>query len=363
MRKNQLKKYKKKPVILSIEEKRLLEKYNKFRIKSDTDVPVEECVFIVDGVGCMPLGDLSAIKAEPKNGKTTALKRIVATVLKGNLGQLSSDLKNPLIMWVDTEQKTSDAKLIIEDVKKMTGLSYRFLDNHLMVYSLRKIDCTSMLEQLKVAIKGFQPHIVVIDGIAEFVNSVNDEVEAKKLIHDLMVSSETYHCAIICVLHENRSGNRDMKGHLGAQLTQKVAVVVGCKKSGDAITVRCTDSRHQSTPEWSIRFDEQGNIVDVDDYSPLKLNTRPSNQSNKKQQADAQKKQERIDFCLNAIQEKGGSIAKKDLSELLQKEIGMSRPTASNLLTALIKKDKILHESNKIITAVSPTLPTDALPF
>lgn len=363
MRKSQKKKNKKVPVVLSIEEKRLLEKYNKFRIKSDTDVPDEECVFIVGGVGCMPLGDLSAVKAEPKNGKTTAIKKIVATVLKGDLGQLSSDLRNPLIMWVDTEQKTSDAKLIIEDVKKMTGLSYKFLDKHLMVFALRKIDCTSMLEQLKAAIKGFQPHVVVIDGIAEFVNSVNDEVEAKKLIHNLMVSSETYHCAIICVLHENRSGNRDMKGHLGAHLTQKVAVVVGCKKSGDTITVRCTDSRHQSTPEWSIRFDEQGNIVDADDYTPIKFNTRPSSQPNKKQQADAQKRQERIDFCLNIIQEKGGSIAKKELCELLQKEKGMSRPAASNLMSEFIKKDKIIFENDKIITATPSVSSFDTLPF
>ena len=118
-------KYKKNPVVLSIEEKRLLDKYNKFRIKSDTDVPAEECVFNARGVGCMPIGDLSAVKAEPKNGKTTALKRITATVLKGNLGQLSSDLFNPLIMWVDTEQKMSDAKLIIEDIDGKANGEYQ----------------------------------------------------------------------------------------------------------------------------------------------------------------------------------------------------------------------------------------------
>ena len=353
------KKRKKKLVTLSIEEKRLLEKYNRFRIKSDTEVPVEECVFIVGGVGCMPLGDLSAVKAEPKNGKTTALKKIVATALKGDLGQLSSDLKNALVMWADTEQQIADAKRIIEDIKKMTGLSYKYLDNHLLVFSLRKTECKLMLEELKAGIKANQPDVVVIDGIAEFVDSVNDEKEAKDLIHQLMVCSEEYHCAIICVLHENRAGNRDMKGHLGAQLAQKVAVVLGCKKTGDVIKVGCTDSRHQSTPEWSIRFDEQGNIVDAEEYtSPMKNNSRPSNRPNKKQLADAQKRMERIEFCKNAIQQNDGSIAKKDLSELLQKEKGMSRPNASNFLTELINVDKVLFESNKIIT----TSPPEAVP-
>ena len=342
-----------KQMALSIEEKRLLDKYNKFRIKSDTEVPAEECVFSVRGVGCMPLGDLSAIKAEPKNGKTTALKKIVGTVLNGELGQLSSELKKPIIMWVDTEQKAADAKLIIEDIKKMTGLGYGFIDKHLMVYSLRKTECKMMLEEVKAGIKAYLPNIVVIDGIAEFVDSVNDESEARNLIHQLMVSSEEYHCAIVCVLHENRSGNRDMKGHLGSQLTQKVAVVVRCQKSGNVITVSCTDSRHQSTPEWSIRFDEQGNIVDADDYTPILKNSRPSSKPNKKQQADAQKKKERIDFCMNTLKEHDGIITKKDLSSKLQSEKGMSRTSASNFLTELIK-DKILYESNKIITASPP---------
>jgi hypothetical protein len=211
-----------------------------------------------------------------------------------------------------------------------------------------------MFEELRTGAKAYQPNVIILDGIAEFVNSINDEVEAKKLIHELMVIAEEYHCAIICVLHVNRSGNNDMNGHTGSNLAKKVAVIVECKKSGNTITVRCTDSRHQSTPEWSIRFDEQGNIVDADDFSsPLAKNARPSNMPNKKQLADAEKKQERISFCLNTIQGHDGCIARKDLIELLQKEKGMSRPNASNLLKELIVKDKVLQEANKIITASS----------
>lgn len=345
-------KVKKSSVKLSPDDQNLLGKYNKFRIKSDTEVPEEECVFVVGGVGCMPLGDLSAVKAEPKMGKTTALKKIVATVLKGELGQLSSNLKEPMIMWVDTEQKTADAKRIIQDVKKMTGLSYSHIDRHLLVFSLRKTDCKMMFEELKVGIKAYSPDIVVIDGIAEFVESVNDEVEAKKLIHQLMVCSEERHCSIVCVLHENKGGSRDMKGHLGSHLKQKAALVVECKKSGDTITVRCTDSRHQSTPEWSIRFDENGNIVDADDYSsPLSKNARPSNRPNKKQLADAQKKKDRTDFCLTVIEENGGSISKNELRDKLLNEKGMGRSNATTFLTTLINEGKVICGSNKIISA------------
>lgn len=342
----------KKKFILCAEEEKNLEHINKYRITSQTEIPKEEYVFKVQDIGCMPLGDLSAVKAAPKKGKTTSLKRIVATALTGKLGQLNSDLKNATILWIDTEQKMGDAKLIIKDIQKMTGLTNKYLDKHLLVFSLRKIDCKTMLDDIKAAIKEYQPQVVVIDGIAEFVSSVNDETEAKKLIHFLMTGSESCHCSIICVLHENRVGNGDMKGHLGANLTQKAACVLECKKDGDVITVRCTDSRHQSTPEWSIRFDEQGNIVDVDGSVPIiKWNTRPSKEPSKKQQANALQKKERLDFCRNVIAEHGGSIIRKELVELLMAKEGLSRERTTGLLSEYIKTDKVLFENNSIITS------------
>lgn len=343
---------KKQKTVLNLEEKRALEKMNRFRITSTTKVPEEVCVFKVQGVGCMALGDLSAVKAEPKNGKTTALKWICSVALGGKLGPLSSDLKDPQIMWVDTEQKMADAKLVIDDIKKITRLSNRYLDKHITLYALRKTDSKEMLEEVLVAIKANQPEIVIIDGIADFVNSVNDEAEARLLIRQLMEASETYFCSIICVLHENRS-SKEMKGHLGAQLTQKVGTVIGCKKNGNVITVSCTDSRHQDAPRWSIQFDGNGNIVDANGCtSPIQRNARPSNQPNRRQLANEQEKQNRLTFCRNAIQEKGGRIAKKELITSLMAAKNLSRPTASNLISSFVEEE-MLFVDGKIITTTA----------
>ena len=349
----------KKKAVLSLEEKRALEKINQFRITSTTKVPEEVCVFKVEGVGCMALGDLSAVKAEPKNGKTTALKWICSVALGGKLGPLSSDLKDPQIIWVDTEQKMADAKLVIDDIKKITSLSNRYLDKHITLYALRKTDSKEMLEEVLVAIKTNQPEIVIIDGIADFVVSVNDEAESRLLIRQLMEASETYYCSIICVLHENRT-SKEMKGHLGAQLTQKVGTVIGCKKNGNVITVSCTDSRHQGAPGWSIRFDENGKIVDANSYtSPIQRNARPSSKTNRKQLADAQEKKERLDFCLSAIQKHNGSIAKKELIQQLMNNEGISRSRASALLTEFINENKLFINGKNITS--TPSTPSEAV--
>ena len=148
--------------------------------------------------------------------------------------------------------------------------------------------------------------------------------------------------------YENRYYRSDGQGVATA------ATVVQCSKPHDVITVKCCDTRHQSTPEWSICFDEQGNIVDADSSSSQTWVTRPTDKPNKKQQANAQKKQKRLDFCKKTIQEHGGIIQRKELTELLQKETDLDRSRVAGLITELIKKDKVLYESNEMITATPP---------
>ncbi len=352
----------KKSVVLSADENSALQKLNQFRIMSGTEVPEEKYVFTVQGVGCMPIGDLSAVKAAPKNGKTTVIKRICGVALMGKLGQLESDLKNPNILWIDTEQKMADTKLIISDIKQMTGLTNKYLDKHLFVYSLRKIDCKTMLDEVNAAIKAYQPKVIVIDGIADFVDSVNDEIAAKNLIQNLMVASEEYDCAIICVLHENRGGNREMKGHTGAQLTQKAGVVIETNKKGSIIYVSCTDSRHQSAPVWSISFDNAGNIVDTDgNISSLAANARPSNRISPKKTNKDKEKDERIKLCTDAINEHNGTLSKNDLIKHLMDKKHISRSRASAILTEFDKNNILCVNEDKTVTLPSPSV-VEAVP-
>lgn len=349
-----MEKKKRKKAVLTANEEQLLVKFNQFRVTSKTEVPEEQFVFNVNGIGCMPLGDLAAIKARPKQGKSTSIKWMISAVFGDSAGQLKSDLKDPYVLWIDTEQSMGDVKLIIEDIRKITGRTRKYLDEHLIVVSLRKTDSKTMQEEVITAIKHYQPQVVVLDGLAEFADSVNDEKEAKTLVNRFMQASSEYDCCIICVLHENRAGTNEMKGHLGAQLNQKAAVVLECRKSGDVITVTCTDPRHQAVPSWSIRFDEQGNIVNADGYyNPLKMNSRSSNKANNKQLVAAEEKKNRLDFCMNALQEQNGSMPKKDLLQLLMEKTGKSRSRMSSLLSEFIESKALSVEGENITSSSS----------
>jgi len=238
----------------------------KLRIMSTTEVRPEEPTLTVDGVGLFARDDIHAIKGKQKCGKTSALKVCISAWMQGQQFRVVSPLKQPRVLFLDTEQKQSDVKLIVTDVLQMTGLEAGYVDSQLAVYALRRRDFQLLLDDMRLLISDFQPDVVIIDGIVEFVASFNDESMAKQLIHELLCVSEDRHCAIVCVLHTNKADDdHNMRGHLGTMLAQKAGTVLECKKLSGIITVSCSDARHLEMPDWSISFDDDGHLLDADE--------------------------------------------------------------------------------------------------
>ena len=329
------------------------------RIRTDTEVPPEEYVLEVDGKGIFARRDIHAVKAKQKAGKTTALKVFIAALLTGVMFRVKSLLEKPRIVYFDTEQSRTDTKLILEDVAQMTGLGPEVIDGQVVLQSLRRCDHDQLLPLLRVAIEDEKPSVVFVDGIVEFVESFNDEAQAKQLIHDLLVLCDEHDCSIVCVLHTNKADeDHNMRGHLGTMLAQKAGTVLECKKQGGVITVGCSDSRHAEMPEWSIMFDEEGHIVDADERRRQYLEQRKAELDQKRQEANAEKQKERLNQCLRVIRDKGGVISRKQLTEILVKVFELKRPTVASLVSQWLK-DKAVVEVNGMIQASDEL----ALPF
>ena len=330
------------------------------RIKSDTDTPPEEPALSVDGVGFFALNDIHAVKAKQKQGKTTSLKVCAAALLKGSIFSLKSELQQPTILWLDTEQKAADVKLVINDIAQMTGLDPIEIDSRLRLYQLRKKNYETLLHDTRLLIKAHQSQVVIIDGVVDYVSSFNDEVESHQLIHNLLLLCDEFHCAIINVLHENKGADdRNMRGHLGTMLANAAGTVLECVKSKTGVsTVSCPDPRHGITPPWSIRFDSDGHIVDADAIRKEEQ-MRQAEKREQQRQAEREKaEQEKLDLVLAAIRESGGTIKRNELSKKLEDSLKVSRPTVSKLLSKFIK-DRKIFEADKVITATVET----ALPF
>lgn len=313
------------PTKENIEANRRLEELNALRIDTQTEIPPVRASLTIDGIPIFEQEDLAAIKAKQKAGKTTVLKTMVAAWMKGRQFRLKSELEEPKVLWFDTEQKLSDVKQIIDDIKQMTGLDDQYIDSHLRIYTVRKLSYKTLPEDLELLVKAYHPQIVIIDGVVDFIESFNDETLSHQLINQLLVLSDVHHCAIISVLHENKSAeDHNMRGHLGTMLAQKAGTVLQCKKSSNgSILVLCSDSRHQAMPEWGIRYDEQGHIVDAD--------ARPS----------SSERQRKVETMKAILQEKG-SMKRSDLMREMMLQLGMKCSPAYDFISNQLKEKTII---------------------
>ena len=326
-----------------------LELLQSMRVMTTTEVQPEEPALTVDGVGVFALSDIHAIKGKQKCGKTTALKVCLAAWMQGSQFRVVSGLEEPRVLYLDTEQKQSDVKLIVTDVVQMTGLPAEYVDNHLQVYALRRRDFNLLLDDMQLLIDDFRPQVVVVDGIVEFVASFNDESMAKQLIHKLLCISEEHRLAMVCVLHTNKADeDHNMRGHLGTMLAQKAGTVLECKKQGKVITVTCSDARHAEMPDWSIAF-ENDHIIDADEQRRQALEQHRMELQQRRQEAQAEKQKERLDYALMCIRDNGGSISRKQLTEILVKRFELERSTVSKFITAQVEA-KTLYEVDKNIS-------------
>ena len=337
-----------------------LELLEGLRITTATEVEAEQPALRVDGVGFFAIDDIHGVKAKQKQGKTTALKICVAALLKGQMFRVRSELQEPLVLWLDTEQKRADVKLIISDIQRMTALDDAYIDRHLRLYPLRRMNYETLMDDTRLLIGRHRPQVVIIDGVVEFVASFNDEVMSRQLIHDLLVLCEEQHCAIVNVLHENKSADdRNMRGHLGTVLSQAAGTVLECNKSRQGvITVSCSDPRHGSTPPWSFRFDQDGCIVDADAERQTEKQKARERSLQQKQEAKEKADSQRLDIVLRMILEHGGHIKRNELTQLLESQFNIQRSAVSKFLTRMITDGK-LYEADKVITATAETV----LPF
>lgn len=332
------------------------------RIRTSTEVPDLEYALEVDGTGFFARRDIHAVKAKAKAGKTTTLKVFIAALLLGEMFRVKSLLENPRIVYFDTEQNRKDTKGILDDVASMTGLDAEVIDAQVVLQSLRRVDREELLPLLRQALEDEKPDVVFIDGIVEFVASFNDESESKQIIKELLVLSEEYNCAIVCVLHTNKADeDHNMRGHLGTMLAQKAATVLECKKErgSSVITVSCSESRHEEPTEWSIMFAEGGRIVDATEQRKLQLEQRKAELQQKRQEALEKEKQERLQKCLTVLRDKGGAVSRKQLTEILVKMFDRKRPTVASYISEWLKDKSIFEDSNGLIQASAEF----ALPF
>lgn len=339
------------------EQEERLELLQGFRVTTQTEVEPEAYTLSVDGVGFFARCDVHAVKGKQKSGKSAVLKVCAAALLRGQQFRVKSEEEEPVVLHIDTEQQAADVKLVIDEVKQMTGLDDAYIDQHLHLFTLRRRSYDTLLEDLRLLIESLHPQVVFLDGVVDFIQSFNDEVLSRQLIRDLQMICEEHGCAIVCVLHENKAtDDENMRGHLGTVLSQKAGSVLQCKKlKGGIINVSCPDARHGTMPAWNISFDREGHLIDADAMHREEQKAAREQKAAKKKAAKELELQTRLDLFTRAIEFNGGSMLRGELTMKMAEKMGRDRTTVGRYLKELIEAGK-LFENNKVITTSSQTM-------
>lgn len=210
------------------------------RITPETELPPMQPLFSIYGVPCFYRGELTADCGKAKSGKTTFLSILMAATIKRQTLALERLTDEPLkVLWIDTEQsQQSTQEILKERIMPLAGVD-KLDDTQFFAFNLRGVGFEKRGRMVDVAIRSIKPDICIIDGVKDLMTDINDAVQATLIMEKLMELAKEMNCCIVCVLHQNKSEqDRNMRGSIGTELTNKAFEVFQCSILGDDETFK-----------------------------------------------------------------------------------------------------------------------------
>ena len=219
-------------------------------------------------------GNFSFVQAPPKSMKTFFVSLLSAVYLNGQVegfsGEMKGYRKGRALVHFDTEQGEFHASKVFRRPFEMVGETQ---DNY-HTLALRQFSPKDRLEFIEWYLenKVDDAGLVIIDGIADLCNDVNNIEESNKVVQKIMEWTAKYKCHMVLVIHSN-FGSDKPTGHLGSFLEKKTETQIQLKKNtkhNNRVTVSCKRSRNYSFDKFSFEVDKYGLPSIVGDlYDPL----------------------------------------------------------------------------------------------
>lgn len=194
-----------------------------------------EPIISIEGNTISTAGNLTVFKGASKSGKSGILSGIIggAISIPGNIiDTCGIEVKNSsgkLVLHVDTEQSQYDYFKCVRNVLKRSEREDQ--PRHFKSVLVREFSLQEKLKAVEMLLDIYGKecggvHLIIIDGIADFVSSVNDEQECNRVVHYFEKLAIKYSCPVITVIHLNPSSESKGRGHLDSQLERKAESVI-----------------------------------------------------------------------------------------------------------------------------------------
>lgn len=238
-----------------------LTEFADFRITAEKEIEAPKPVVSIGNADFACPGNISVISAAAKAGKTAFTNAIIAGAL--HKGEPNFEPLNDLhvvpaqgkaVIQFDTEQAEFDQVRNVKSVLKRIN-EPKTPENYLS-YNIRTLPFSEYKatteDILRLANKEFGGiHLIVIDGGADFVTSVNEDKECKEIISFFTSLSVKYNCPVIVIIHTN-PGSEKERGHFGSELQRKCYGLISITKQGDISTAQAKIMRRATLSETPL---------------------------------------------------------------------------------------------------------------
>lgn len=198
------------------------------RITPERQLRPMEFLFRLFGRPCFPRRELVAITGRAKSGKTFVTSMLMTCCTLRDVLYFHREGEERLrVLWYDTEQ--SDESTL--DILKNRVMRMVRGDPGFDIFNVRGVEWKERRAMLSEAVAHCRPDLVIVDGIRDLVNDINDGVLAQEVMEELMHMATEHNCCIVCVLHQNKgSEDHNLRGWIGTELTNKAFEVYTCEK-------------------------------------------------------------------------------------------------------------------------------------
>lgn len=207
------------------------------RITTQKELPPMEFLFSLTGEPCFPRRELVGFTGRAKSGKTFVMSILMVLCVMAEVLSFRRLTESKLrLLWYDTEQSDNSTQDILKHriiplYQREAGEEDPFPEELFDIFNVRNLEREKRGAYLSAAINYYHPDLVIIDGIRDLVGDINDGAESQALIEHLMQAAQANNCCIVCVLHQNKSGeSRDPRGWLGTELLNKAFDVFATEK-------------------------------------------------------------------------------------------------------------------------------------
>lgn len=312
----------------------------------DFNNPPERSQEIVSA-GDVPLGtqgNILCITGGEGTGKSNYIAALVAGSIKGKESKIdtlginvANNNKSKVVLLYDTEQSEVQLYKNVSNLLKRAQLSdkpdiFKAFSLTGMSRKERLLAIIQSMDRYHYQYGGIQ--LVVIDGIADLVNSANDEAESIKIIDELYRLAGIYKTCIVCVLHFIPNGLK-LRGHLGSELQRKAAAILSIELDNDptisvvkAIKVREGSPLDVPLMQFSWNKDAGMHIY---------IGEKPRQEKEKR-------KEKELEIVAKSIFSNQAHLTYKDISEKIQEIMDVKDRTSKSYIRYMREKKIVIKD-------------------